>query len=402
MSEPLPLDGVRVVEFCHTIMGPSCGLVLADLGAEVIKVEAAPAGDHTRKLYGFASGFFTTFNRNKRSVAIDMKSPEGKAVVERLVASADVLLENYGPGTMDRLGFGWDAVRKINPRLVYCSLKGFLSGPYEHRPALDEVVQYMSGLAYMTGLPGRPLRAGTSIVDIMGGVFGVVAILAALRERDRTGKGEFVKSALFESAAFLVAQHMAAETITGMAPPPMSMRHAAWGVYDMFEAKDGTPLFVGVTSNNHWTSFCKALGRPELLEDPELQTNEARVAARARLTPIVAELIAQHDAAELFEIFERERIPFSPVAVPGDLFDDPQLAAHGGLLETETPSGGATQIPALPIELGEHELGLRGQPPKLGADTAEVLREIGYAPEEIEKLRAAGVIVAAPSKAAAV
>jgi len=292
-------------------------------------------------------------------------------------------------------------VRAQNPRLIYCSLKGFLSGPYEQRPALDEVVQYMSGLAYMTGLPGRPLRAGTSIVDIMGGVFGVVAILAALRERERTGQGSFVKSALFESAAFLVAQHMAAETITGMPPPPMSTRHAAWGIYDMFEAKDGTPLFIGVTSNAHWKSFCTALGRPDLLADPELQSNEARVAARARLTPLVAELIAQHDAAELFAIFERERIPFSPVAIPGDLFDDPQLAAHGGLLEVETPAGGTTQVPALPIELEGHALTLREQPPALGEDTAAILKELGYTNAEIERLESGGS-VAVPSKGGAV
>src|SRR4051795_12649996 len=229
-----PLQGLRVLEFSHTIMGPCAGLVLADLGAEVVKVEPAPAGDHTRRLPGFAAGFFATFNRNKRSLALDLKRPEGRAAAHRLVAQADVVLENYGPGTMERLGCGWEQLRAVNPRLVYLALKGFLAGPYEHRPALDEVVQFQSGLAYMTGPPGRPLRAGASIIDILGAVFGVVAILAALRERDATGKGQRLSSSLFESAVFLVGSHMAGAAATGLEARPMPARRGAWAVYEVF------------------------------------------------------------------------------------------------------------------------------------------------------------------------
>ena len=261
------LSGIRVLEFCHTIMGPTAGLILADLGADVIKIEPAD-GDTTRRLIGFGAGFFPTFNRNKRSLAIDLKAPEGRDLLYRLAATADVVVENYAPGTMDRLGCGYADLSKINPRLIYCALKGFLSGPYEHRPALDEVVQFMAGLAYMTGPPGQPLRAGASVVDIMGGMFAVIGIQAALRERETTGRGQFIKSALFESTAFLMAQHMAGEAATGRPPPPMPAREGAWGIYEPFETRDGEQIFVGLTSDRQWRRFCDHFKRHDLLQDP--------------------------------------------------------------------------------------------------------------------------------------
>lgn len=374
----LPLSDLRVVEFCHTIMGPSCGFVLAELGADVIKVEAAPDGDRTRNLGGFAAGFFPCFNRGKRSLVVDLKSQRGKEIVERLLSRSDVLVENYGPGTIERLGFGEDAVAAINPRLVYCRLKGFLRGPYERRPALDEVVQYMSGLAYMTGFPGQPIRAGSSIVDLMGGVFGAVGILAALRERDRTGRGETVKASLFESAAFLVAQHMAAQAMTGTPPPPMTVRYPAWGVYETFATQDGTPMFLGITSDQQWERFCRAMGREDLLADPDFRDNNARCVAKDKLSPIVAEIMKARRFEELAEIFERENIPFSPVAKPGDLFDDPHLNSHGWLEETLLSNGRTTKLPGIPLEMDDHVLGKRLHPPKLGEHTEEILKELGF------------------------
>ncbi|HWV80893.1 MAG TPA: CaiB/BaiF CoA-transferase family protein, partial [Hyphomicrobiaceae bacterium] len=214
-ANDLPLAGVRVVEFCHVIMGPTCGLILGDLGADVIKVEPAPNGDNTRRMVGSGAGFFATYNRNKRSLALDMKTPEGMEISKKLIASADVLTENFRPGAMDALGLGYEALKKTNERLIYCSLKGFLSGPYDKRSALDEVVQMMAGLAYMTGPVGRPLRAGASVNDMMGGMFAAIGILAALRERDRTGEGQLVQSALYENCAFLVGQHMMQYVVTG-------------------------------------------------------------------------------------------------------------------------------------------------------------------------------------------
>jgi len=386
-----PLAGIRVFEFCHTIMGPSAGLILADLGADVIKVEPVD-GDTTRRLPGFAAGFFATFNRNKRSLAIDLKSDEGRAILHRLVANADVAIENYAPGTMERLGCGYGDFAKLNTRLIYCALKGFLSGPYEHRPALDEVVQFMAGLAYMTGPPGRPLRAGTSVVDIMGGAFAVIAIQAALRERERTGRGQLVKSALFESTAFLVAQHMAGQAITGRAPPPMPAREGAWAIYDPFTTADSEQIFVGVTSNAQWQRFCEHFGRGDLLHDPSYKTNEDRVRERPVLLPIVAAIVAQHTRRDLAELFDRLDIPFAPVAKPGDLFEDPQLNAGGRMLDIDFSNGVHAKIPRLPIEMDNHDLGLIHQPPAIGEHTAEIIGELGLADAEIDELAARGIV----------
>jgi crotonobetainyl-CoA:carnitine CoA-transferase CaiB-like acyl-CoA transferase len=392
-TDTLPLAGIRVLEFCHAIMGPSAGLILADLGADVIKVEPV-GGDSTRRLSGFAAGFFGTFNRNKRSLALDLKSEEGRALLHRLAATADVAIENYAPGTMDRLGCGYADFAKVNPRLIYCALKGFLSGPYEHRPALDEVVQFMAGLAYMTGPPGQPLRAGSSVVDIMGGAFAVIAIQAALRERESTGHGQFIKSALFESTAFLVAQHMAGQAITGRAPPPMPAREGAWAIYDPFATADKEQIFVGVTSNAQWQRFCDHFGRADLLQNPAYKTNEDRVRERPALVPIVAAIVKQHTRQELAELFDRLDIPFAPVARPGDLFDDPQLNADGRMLAIDFAKGVSAKLPRLPIEIGNHDLGLRGQPPAIGQHTVEILSQLGLPTSEIDALRQRGVVAA--------
>ena len=388
---PLPLAGIRVLEFCHTIMGPSAGLILADLGADVIKIEPAD-GDPTRRRIGFAAGFFATFNRNKRSFAVDLKNEDGRALLYRLAASADVILENFAPGTMERLGCGYAELSVKNPRLVYCALKGFLSGPYEHRPALDEVVQFMAGLAYMTGPPGQPLRAGSSVVDIMGGMFAVIGVQAALRERERTGRGQMVKSALFESTAFLMMQHMSGEVVTGRPPPPMPAREGAWAIYEPFATADGEQIFVGLTSNGHWQRFCEQFGRRDLLDDPAYKTNEDRVRARAALKPIVATIIARHKLAELAETFNRIDIPFAPVARPGDLFDDPQLNAQDRMLDIQFGGGRHAKLPRLPIEIGDHDFALRCQAPAIGEHTAEILTELGVARHDIAALATRGVI----------
>ena len=394
-TDTLPLAGLRVLEFCHTIMGPTAGLIFADLGADVIKIEPKE-GDATRRLPGFAAGFFPAFNRNKRSFAVDLKSEQGRALLHRLTATADVVLENYAPGTMDRLGCGYDDLSRLNPRLIYCALKGFLSGPYEHRPALDEVVQFMAGMAYMTGPPGQPLRAGSSVVDIMGGMFAVIAIQAALRERERTGRGQLVKSALFEATSFLMLQHMAGQAVTGRPPPPMPAREGAWAVYEPFVTADGEQIFVGITSDRHWRRFCEHFGRTDLLADPAYKSNEDRVRERPVLLPLVAGIVKEHKRAELAEIFERIAIPFSPVAKPGDLFDDPQLNAFGRMLEIDLPNGAGVKLPRMPMEIGDHDLALRRQPPSIGQHTAEILGEIGLAADEIAALARIGVITIVP------
>jgi crotonobetainyl-CoA:carnitine CoA-transferase CaiB-like acyl-CoA transferase len=391
-----PLAGIRVLEFCHTIMGPTAGLILADLGADVIKIEPT-GGDTTRRLVGFAAGFFGAFNRNKRSLAIDLKSDEGRGLLHRLAATADVVIENYAPGTMDRLGCGYADFLQKNPRLIYCALKGFLSGPYEHRPALDEVVQFMAGLAYMTGPPGQPLRAGSSVVDIMGGMFAVIGIQAALHERERTGRGQLVKSALFESTSFLMMQHMAGQAVTGRAPPPMPSREGAWAIYEPFQTADREQIFVGLTSDGQWRRFCEHFARADLLQNPAYKTNEDRVHARSEIRPVVAAIIARHSLAALAELFDRIDIPFSPVAKPGDLFDDPQLNAGGRMLEIDFPNGIRAKIPRLPIQMGDHDFALRRQAPAIGEHTAEVLAELGLPHSEIEMLTGRNIVASKPN-----
>jgi crotonobetainyl-CoA:carnitine CoA-transferase CaiB-like acyl-CoA transferase len=387
----LPLEGIRVVEFAHMVMGPSCGLVLADLGAEVIKVEPLE-GDNTRRLQQAGAGFFPVFNRNKKSLAVDLKNPEGKAIVGKLIDTADVLTENFRPGALDKLGFSYSELQKRNPRLIYCSLKGFLDGPYEHRASLDEVVQMMGGLAYMTGLPDRPLRAGSSVVDILGGTFGAVGILAALRERDTTGRGKRVTSALFESTALLVAQHMSQYEITGEAPPPMSVKRPAWGIYDIFETAAGGKLFIGIVTDTQWEVFCREFGEHELASDPRLRKNADRVRERGWLIPRLGEIFRKWPQKDLEKRIEEIGLPYAPIAKPWDLLEDPHLKASGGLFETKVPGGKTIRIPGLPLALDGERLPKRTDPPALGQGARELLAGLGYAAAEIDELASKRVI----------
>lgn len=378
------LSSLRVLEFSHAVLGPACGLVLADLGAEVIRIEPLD-GDPTRKLKGFGTGYYPFFNRNKKSVAIDIKSEAGREVIFKLLESTDVLIENFAPGTMDRLGFGYEALASNYPTLVYCSLKGFLPGPYSSRLALDEVVQMMSGLAYMTGPVGQPLRAGASVVDVTTGMMGAIAILAALRERDVTGKGQLVKSALFETAAFLMGHHMAYAAVTKEPVPPMPARVSAWAIYRTFNTCDNELVFIGVTSDKQWVRFCESFEFHDLLADERLATNNGRIDQREWLIPQLVERIAKFSKAEVLQRCEKADVPFSPIAKPEDLFTDEQLIQGHSLLETILPNGDTTQLPRLPLLLGDEGSQLEINPPKIGEHSREVLASAGFGAELIEK-----------------
>ena len=384
MSAP-PLGGIRVVEFCHVVMGPTCGLVLADLGAEVIKVEPLE-GDHTRKLVASGAGFFPTYNRNKKSIAVDLKSSAGRDMVLKLVRSADVVTENFRSGAMEKLGFGYDDLAKIKPEIIYCSMKGFLPGPYEHRTGLDEVVQMMGGLAYMTGGRYGPLRAGASVNDIMGGMFGAIAILAALHQRKTTGKGQYVQSALFENNAFLMAQHMMEGVAIGKPVTPMPDRVRAWALYDNFKTRDGELVFVGVVTDTQWKVFCEAFGLTALLADPSLKTNPQRVEARPRILPIVSEIFSRMTKQALMDKCEQLGLPFAPIAKPDDLFDDPHLNASGGLTPVRLPNGKETKVPILPVEMDGQRFGTRLDIPRAGEHTRELLAGLGFSNEQIDGL----------------
>lgn len=383
IDEALPLSGIRVIEFTHMVMGPSVGLILADLGADVIKVEPK-GGDQTRHLLGSGAGYFPMFNRNKRSICLDLKSEVGKAAAIALVEGADILIENFRPGTLVRLGLGPDDFAERHPRLIYCSAKGFLTGPYENRTALDEVTQMMGGLAYMTGPPGRPLRAGASVVDITGGMFGVIGILAALERRHRTGRGGDVKCALFETTAFLVGQHMAQEAVTGKAPRPMPDRISAWAIYDVFETRlPDEQVFVGVVSDGQWVAFCEAFGLDAFLADATLATNNQRVEARERILPTVRDCFRAMSRAEAVALLERLGLPFAPIATPSDLFDDRHLGAGGGLVDLTLEDGTQTRLPGLPIEVDGSRMPRRLGLPTPGEHGAELLREAGLSEDRI-------------------
>jgi crotonobetainyl-CoA:carnitine CoA-transferase CaiB-like acyl-CoA transferase len=382
----LPLAGIKVVEFTHMVMGPAVGVILADLGAEVTKVEPLQ-GDNTRRLKGSGAGYFSMYNRNKRSLCLDLKSAQGAELARGLIADADVLIENFRPGAMEKLGFGYEAMNLDNPGLIYCSAKGFLSGPYEHRTALDEVTQMMGGLAYMTGPPGQPLRAGSSIIDITGGMFGVIGVLAALEQRHRSGRGQQVVSSLYETTAFLVGQHMAQEAVSGEIPPPMSVRRSAWAVYDIFETADAEKVFVGIVSDTQWVKFCTAFGLSDFAADAELASNNGRVAARDRILPLIEAHFRSMSKQALMDLLESTGLPFAPIARPHDLIDDPHLNASGGLLNVELPGGGVAKLPALPLEFGGQRLGLRRQVPSEGVDAEEVLTGMGLSADQIAALR---------------
>ena len=390
ISETLPLSGIKVIEFTHMVMGPTAGVILADLGADVIKIEPL-AGDNTRRLKGSGAGYFAMYNRNKKSVNIDIKSADGKRTALSLIKDADILLENFRPGAMDKLGLGYEQLKPLHPGLIYCSLKGFLSGPYAHRTALDEVTQMMGGLAYMTGLPDKPMRAGSSVIDITGGMFGVIGILAALEERHRTNKGKYVTSSLYETTAFMVGQHMAQEAVTGEAPPPMSIRRSAWAIYDVFSCANNEQVFIGVVSDSQWRIFCDAFSLDEFAKDESLANNNGRVAQRDRILPVINALFASIDKDTLMAKLEKSGLPFAPIAKPSDLFDDPHLNA-GGLLDITLPDGRKTKLPGLPLEMDNERMPLRHDIPSEHDNSVATLQAAGFSEQDISKLIALGVI----------
>jgi crotonobetainyl-CoA:carnitine CoA-transferase CaiB-like acyl-CoA transferase len=390
LPQNLPLTGLRVVEFTHMVMGPTCGMVLADMGAEVIKVEPID-GDRTRHLLGAGAGFFPMFNRNKKSIAIDLQKPEGAAVARQLAASADVVLENFKPGTMKKYGLDYENLAKTNPKLIYVAHKGFLPGPYEHRTALDEVVQMMGGLAYMTGRPGDPLRVGSSVNDIMGGMFGAIGTLGALVQRGITGRGQEVQSALFENNVFLVGQHMLQYAITGKAAAPMPERISPWGLYDVFTVKDNEQIFLATVSDAQWLTFCDAFGFSDLKTDASLTTNNDRVRMRPTMMPDLRTRLANYSVTDIATIFEAKGLPFAPITRPEELYDDEHLITSGGLADIVLPDGDragqTTQTTLFPFTMDGQRLGVRLNPPTKGEHTDAILTELGLNQATIVSLK---------------
>jgi crotonobetainyl-CoA:carnitine CoA-transferase CaiB-like acyl-CoA transferase len=384
MTSPTPLAGIKVVEFTHMVMGPAVGHILASLGADVVRVEPI-GGDQTRRLLGSGAGYFPMYNRHKQSICLDLKSATGIAVARRLCEQADILVENFRPGALDRLGLDYESLHSTNPRLIYCSEKGFLPGPYEERTALDEVAQMMGGLAYMTGPPGTPLRAGASVIDVTGGMFGVIGILAALEERHHSGNGQKIIASLFETTVYLVGQHMAQYAVTGKPAAPMPARVSAWAIYDVFQTKD-EPVFIGVVTDALWEKFCTLFKLDALWSDEGLRKNNARVVARDRIMPEIRALIAGFTRAEVIAKLDSTGLPFAPIGKPEDLFDDPHLAASDGLEPVALVDGTHTRLPTLPLTMG----GLRPSAPaalqEAGYNARDILKTLGYTKAEISAL----------------
>ncbi|MFQ5684421.1 MAG: CaiB/BaiF CoA transferase family protein [Candidatus Binatia bacterium] len=386
----LPLDGTRVLELGHIVAGPAAGLILADFGADVIKIEDPSRGGDQQRKNPTGAGTFFFLNRNKRSFAVNLKEPEGKEVFLKFAAASDVILDNYAPGVLERLGVNYNTVSRINPRIIYCSINGFLKGPYAHRPSLDEVAQMMGGIAYMTGLPDQPLRIGASVTDISAATYGVVAILCALLQRNQTGRGQQLTSGLFETVVFWVGQHLAQFALTGEPSQPMAVRKMGprfrWGVFDLFRAADGKQVFIGLTSNRHWEKFCAEFEQGDLSSHPELSDNEKRTRAREWLLPRIQETAQKYGSKELMDKLEKAEVPYAPVNTPADLYNDPYLKGHKNrLLPTETDRK-SLRLPALPIESDEFEFSVRRQPPRLGEHTGEILRELGLSDADIDRL----------------
>jgi crotonobetainyl-CoA:carnitine CoA-transferase CaiB-like acyl-CoA transferase len=390
MTSPTPLSGLRIVEFTHMVMGPTVGHILASLGAEVIRVEPI-GGDQTRRLLGSGAGYFPMYNRHKQSICLDLKSAEGMEVAKKLCERADILVENFRPGALDRLGLDYATLSTANPRLIYASEKGFLPGPYEERTALDEVAQMMGGLAYMTGPPGKPLRAGASVIDVTGGMFGVIGILAALEERHRTGQGQKIIASLFETTVYLVGQHMAQYAVTGTPAAPMPARISAWAIYDVFETKDD-PVFIGVVTDALWEKFCKLFALHDLWADESIRKNNDRVLARDRIMPQIRQLISGFTRTEVITKLEGTGLPFAPIGKPEELFDDPHLLASGGLEPVMLDDGTETQLPVIPITMNGARPSVENTLPKAGANSAEVLAEMGYSADDIAALISSGAV----------
>ena len=391
----LPLRGIRVLELGHIVAGPTASLILADLGADVIKVERPDGGDQARNMPGAASGFYF-FNRNKRSLAMDLKTDEGKAVFRKLVASVDICLDNYAPGAMDRLGLGYEELARINPKLIYLAVKGFLPGPYEHRPSLDELAQMMGGLAFMTGPTGRPLRAGASVIDIGAATYGIIGVLAALHVRETTGRGQMITSGLFETSVFWVGQWMARAVATGEPSFPMaeigqSVR-MGWGIFHLFDTSDKQQVFIGVTSNQHWERLCKEFGMLDLLADERLDNNSKRVASQEWMLPLVRVVAVKFTSAQLQEKLEKAGVPYAPVQRPDQLLEDPHLRETGQLLPTPMKNGKIGNLPKMPFNSSDYEFGIRMPPPGLGEHTKQVLAEAGYSQSEIDALISGNVV----------
>lgn len=384
-----PLAGIRVLELSHIIAGPTAGQILGDLGADVIKIESVDGGDQSRRAPGSNSAVFDFLNRNKRSVALNLKK-EGREIFLKLAETADIVLDNFAYGVVDSLGVGYEVASRKNARLIWLSVKGFLPGPAEARPLLDELAQMMGGLAFMTGPRGQPMRAGASIIDVGAATYGVIGVMAALRQRENSGRGQHITAGLYETSVYWVGQWMSiAQQSEQPAVPMPEMRQGqrmGWGVYRLFETADKVQVFIGLTSNPQWERFCREFAQSELMADPRYQSNSDRVAHRHELAEKISGIVAQVNSVELQRRLELAKVPFAPLRRPDELADESHLEGAGQLMQVQSKTGKTLRLPKIPVKADSIEFELRRNPPHLGEHTREVLLEAGYTEAQIDQL----------------
>ncbi|MBI4380938.1 MAG: CoA transferase [candidate division NC10 bacterium] len=391
-----PLDGIRVVDLSRILAGPYCSMILADLGAEVVKVEEMPNGDEARQVGPFVEGvsaYFMSLNRGKKSITLNLKDPQGRALLIELAKRSDILLENFRPGTMQKLGLSYDTLAQVNPRLIYGSLSGFgQTGPYASRRAFDIIVQGMGGIMSITGEPGRPpVRVGAAIGDMGAGLFTAIGILAALQARERTGVGQQVDVGMLDCQVALLEYAIIRYTTSGEVPGPLGTRHPWITPFEVFEAKDG-PIVLGV-GTKHWTRFCGKLGLPGLAENPRFATNALRTTHYEELRPTLAEIMKTKGVEEWIREMEEIGVPCGPINTVDRVVSNPQVQAREMITEVEHEGVGKVKMAACPVKLSETPSGIQGPAPTLGQHTEEVLTQLlGCSTEQVKTLRQDGIV----------
>jgi len=393
-----PLKGLKVIDLSHIMAGPTCSMLLADMGADVIKVERIPDGDDARRMVpptiANESAAFLIMNRNKRGIALDFKAEAGRNILSRLLKNADVLIENFRRDTMEQIGFGYDAVHALNPRLIYCSISGFgRTGPYADRGGFDLVAQGMSGLMSITGEgPGHPpVKVGAPVTDITAGILACAGILAALHSRESTGQGQMVDTSLFEAGIIQTYWHSAMCFATGRAPGPMGTAHPLNAPYQAYPTSDGW-INVGAANQGNWLRLVEALEAPELREDLRFSTNAARMRNLAVLTATLTPLFKRRSSADWLRRLEQAGVPAGPVLEVGQMLADPQALAREMIVETVHPTAGCVKAIGLPIKFSNTPGAVRRAAPIFGQDTRQVLRDHGFSDAEIDQLATQGAI----------
>ncbi|MCL7401820.1 MAG: CoA transferase [Thaumarchaeota archaeon] len=392
----LPLEGIRVLDFTRVMSGPFATMLLGDLGADVIKIEP-PGGDDTRgwgpPWIGGDSAYFMSANRNKRSIIIDLKKLEGREIVKKLVEKSDVVVENFRPGVAEQLGISYDNLSKINPRIIYCSISGFgQSGPYRDKPGYDLIALAMSGLMSITGEPNRPpVKFGVPIADLTTALFAALSIVSALYWREKTGRGQYIDMALLDAQVLLLSHQAFNYFATGEEPRRMGSAHPNIVPYQAFETSDGY-IIVTVGSEKLWEQFCKAIGRPDLIENPKFRTNADRVINREELIEELERVFKPKPTRFWIEELEKAGVPAAPILTVGQVLNDEHVRYRGMVLEIEHPEAGVIKMLGTPFKMSVTPGVVRSPPPTRGQHTFEILRELGFDDEEIIELKSKHVV----------